>query len=219
MSGYQFTNNWFELSRADEIWKLLLPKIKPQKILEIGSFEGKSICYLVKFLEGPLEIHAVDSWAGGKDFGSIQVAKENPFDEVEKRFKHNTDLVIKESGKDVKLNVHKYTSDIGLARLLAAGYQNYFDFVYVDGSHETMDTLCDMILAYKLLREDGIMGIDDYLWHVDYRPIYRPKVAIDTFINLNLHRIDMVECNNSQVYFQKKNHIGPDGKELPVNLV
>ncbi len=214
---YQYTNNWFN-ETAERVWNALMPQIKPHKILEIGSFEGKSICYMITKLPGPLEIHAVDSWEGGKDYGSKNLMKINPFTEVEAKFKANTEKAIKESGKEVKLHTHKYTSDIGLSRLLLGGYQNYFDFIYVDGSHQTMDTLCDIILSFKLLKEGGIMGIDDYLWLVDHRPIFRPKIAVDTFVNLNLHQLDMIQTDGWQVYFQKMNHLDEDGNYKPVEL-
>lgn len=217
MSEYQYTNDWFG-QNCEKIWNVLLPKIKPQRILEVGSFEGRSICHMIKLLDGPLEIHAIDSWAGGKDIGSTELMKINPFTDVEARFQSNTKKAIEESGKEVKLNVHKYTSDIGLSRLLIAGYRDYFDFVYLDGSHETMDTLCDLILSYKLVREGGVIGVDDYLWLVNHNPIFRPKVAIDTFINLNLHRTDMIQCDNAQVYFVKRNHLDENCNYLPVVL-
>lgn len=217
MSEYNFTNKWFEKA-AEKVWDILLPKIKPQRILEIGSFEGKSICYLIHKLEGPLEIHSLDSWAGGTDIGSKELMKINPFTEVEARFKSNTKKAIEDSGKEVKLNIHKFTSDIGLSRLLIAGYQEYFDFIYCDGSHETNDTLLDIILSFKLLKENGVMCVDDYLWHTDHRPIHRPKLAIDAFINLNLHRIDMIEAKNTQAYFVKVNHLDENGNYKPVEL-
>ena len=37
-------------------------------------------------------------------------------------------------------------------------------FIYVDGSHEAPDVLFDAILAHKLVKNNGIIAFDDYLW-------------------------------------------------------
>ncbi len=84
-------------------------------------------------------------------------------------------------------------------------FKGYFDFVYVDGSHGTLDTLSDLVLSYKLLKIDGLLIVDDYLWRVSRNdPDFRPKLAIDAFTNLILSKIDFIEAGNSQVYFVKK---------------
>ena len=46
-SEFQFTNSWFD-SVARNVWDQLIPKINPSKILEIGSYEGASTCYLIQ---------------------------------------------------------------------------------------------------------------------------------------------------------------------------
>ena len=45
MENFEFTNNWFN-DAAKHQWDRLIPGIKPNKILEIGSYEGASTCYL-----------------------------------------------------------------------------------------------------------------------------------------------------------------------------
>ena len=47
LDDLEFTNNWFGRN-AEKIWDQLLPQIKPTKILEIGSYEGRSTCYLIE---------------------------------------------------------------------------------------------------------------------------------------------------------------------------
>ena len=63
---FEFTNNWFEGS-AKSVWDELLPQINPTRILEIGSYEGASTCYLIDKIGGnkDIEIHCVDTWEGG----------------------------------------------------------------------------------------------------------------------------------------------------------
>ena len=39
-----------------------------------------------------------------------------------------------------------------------------FDFIYVDGSHKCLDVALDLFLSWQILRDGGIMAIDDYLY-------------------------------------------------------
>ena len=44
--GYQFTNEWFAQNTL--IWDKVVPRHKPQRILEVGSYEGRSACYFIE---------------------------------------------------------------------------------------------------------------------------------------------------------------------------
>ena len=108
--------------------------------------------------------------------------------EVEARFLHNTKKAIAESCNEVDLFVHKGPSHFELSGLVAKGMEGYFDLIYIDGSHQAPEVLCDAVLCFLLLRKSGIIVFDDYLWHeqlpygVD--PIRSPKMAIDAFTNI-----------------------------------
>ena len=67
MDNYEFTNQWFEKT-AKPLWSQIINQSKPEKILEIGSYEGASICYLIDTLSlhhDAFEINAIDTWEGG----------------------------------------------------------------------------------------------------------------------------------------------------------
>jgi predicted O-methyltransferase YrrM len=201
-----FTAPWFNAVRPK--WDQLIPHVKPSRILEIGSYEGASACYLIETLatERALEIHCVDSWAGGVEHAS-NGQFEADMAAVEARFHRNTRLAIAKAGHAVSLTVHKEPSDIALARLLAEGRRGHFDFVYVDGSHEAPDVLGDAVLGFKLLRVGGVMAFDDYLW-VEKLPQGRdllrcPKPAIDAFVNLHLRKLDILRAPLWQLYVRK----------------
>lgn len=203
MTGYDFTNDWFEQT-AKATWDDLFSKfIKPKKILEIGSFEGKSVCYLIEKLgrESDLEIHAIDTWAGGYDINDALARAEIQMSDVEARFHKNVKLAAESVPNQIQIHVHKGCSDREMAKLLVIGHE--FDFIYVDGSHETFDTLVDLVFAFKLLKVGGLLAVDDYLWQNEDKPYCKPKFAIDAFVNLALHKITLVRANNSQVYFLK----------------
>ena len=207
MSDYHFTTAWFD-SVARTTWDQIIPQIRPTKILEIGSYEGASTCYLIDTLasESDIEIHCVDTWAGGIEH---QYGGAAPSDmaSVEARFIHNVRTAIGKARRKVELTVHKGFSDDCLARLVAAGRKGFFDFVYVDGSHQSPDVLCDAILGFKLLRVGGFMAFDDYLWSesmVDKKdPIRCPKLAIDSFTNVFCQKTEIIRAPLYQLYLRK----------------
>lgn len=199
----QFSNDWFGLT-AKRNWNHLLPQIKPEKILEIGSFEGRSTCFLIEknTWAKKLEIHCVDTWAGGIEHkGQVDMLS------VEGRFDRNTSKLIRESSSEVSLVKHKGYSDIILSRLLADGFSGYFDFVYVDGSHQAPDVLLDAIMAFKLVKIGGLIAFDDYTWAENLSggrdPLRCPKIAIDAFTNIFFRKIGFLNAPISQIYLKK----------------
>ena len=66
VKDYQFTNNWFEHGVRGE-WENFIPEINPSRILEVGLYEGASVCYLIDKLaaKSDIEIHCIDTWEGG----------------------------------------------------------------------------------------------------------------------------------------------------------
>lgn len=186
----------------------MIPQVNPTRILEIGSYEGASACYLIDLLskEKRVEIHCIDSWEGGlenKAGGFV----ESDMSAVERRFLHNTGVSRARAAHAVDLVCHKGYSDRELAKLLAEGKQGYFDFIYVDGSHQAPDVLCDAVLSFRLLRAQGVIAFDDYLWSeplpygVD--PIRCPKPAIDAFTNLYCRKLRLLVAPPLQLYVQK----------------
>jgi predicted O-methyltransferase YrrM len=201
--NYKFTNAWFEYT-GSTIIENIFPALKPTKILEIGSYEGRSTCAFIESIceDRPLEIHCVDTWEGGVEHEDINMG------DVESRFLHNTAVSIKKSKQEVDLETHKGQSDFHLSKLLAEGKRNYFDFIYVDGSHQAPDVLCDAVLAFRLLKVGGMIAFDDYLWHEhdeDKKELARcPKYAIDSFINAYWRKLHIPHLAPLyQMYVQK----------------
>jgi hypothetical protein len=204
-----FSNNWFGKIQGN--WEVLLESLKPTKILEVGSFEGASVRFLIERLanESDIEIHCIDSWEGGiehKPGGFV----ESDMSSVEQRFRHNTRLAIESAKKQVVLRVHKGYSDVMLSGLLAGGKTGYFDFIYIDGSHQAPDVLLDAVIAFRLLRVGGIIAFDDYLWFEDLPSgidlLRCPKPAIDAFVNLNFRKLKVLHAPLRQIYVQKTEH-------------
>lgn len=198
----QYGHNWFEHG-ARHIWEQMIPLIDPGTILEVGSYEGASTCFLIDSLanQHPIELHCVDSWEGGVEHQGSDMGA------VEARFHHNTAHAITHAAHLVELFVHKGLSDAGLVKLLAAGKAGYFDFVYIDGSHQAPDVLADAVLGFKLLKMGGVMAFDDYIWFEDLPtgkdPLRCPKPAIDAFVNINMRKLDIVPAPIGQFYIRK----------------
>ena len=197
-----FTSTWFA-DVAKNNWEQLIPKLNPKRILEIGSYEGASSCYLIQKLanEHSLELHCVDPWQG---YGELPNTDMNV---VEKRFDTNINIARAAAKYAVDVVKHKEPSDIALSKLLASGKRNYFDFVYVDGAHYAPEVLFDAVAAFRLARPGGVIAFDDYLLTetipANRDPILSPKPAIDAFVNLYCRKLNIINAPLYQLYVQK----------------
>jgi predicted O-methyltransferase YrrM len=92
-----------------------------------------------------------------------------------------------------------------MAELLVNNKENYFDLVYVDGSHTADDVIFDACFAFKLCRPGGIIIFDDYLWPVVKKlPLEKkPKMAIDAFTNIFHDKITIIQKSLYQLYVVK----------------
>jgi hypothetical protein len=203
---YQFTNNWFG-NVAKLVWDQLIPNVNPARILEVGSYEGASTCYLIDTLspKHSLDLHCIDTWEGGVEHttgpGVVDMTA------VEARFQHNVKLAESKAPNPINLNFYKGYSDREMARLLSSGKGSYFDFIYIDGSHQAPDVLCDALLAFRLLRVGGFIAFDDYLWSEQLStgvdPVRCPKPAIDAFTNIYCRKVRIISAPLYQLYVQK----------------
>jgi len=207
MENFKFTNTWFNDS-AKHQWEKLINQIKPKKILEIGSYEGASACYLIQKLakENPIEIHCIDSWNIKMGLESdLKYYGENvDMGTVETFFKLNTKLAIEKVPNKVNLFIHKGFSADQLVKLLSDGKKNYFDFIYIDGSHIGTDVLLDAVLSFRLLKIGGVIAFDDYLWPAKDKDLTKvPKLAIDSFVNLFSSKLSIFNAPIYQLYIKK----------------
>ena len=200
-SDFEFTNTWFV--GAKPIWANLLSRLRPRRMLEIGSYEGQSTCFLIE-TAGALhesEVHCIDTWQGGIEHDSVDMSA------VERRFLNNTRLACAQTQHSITLTLHRSRSDLALAQLFVQVYENYFDFIYIDGSHQAPDVLADAILSFRLLRKGGIIAFDDYLWWENLPDgpdlLRMPKVAIDAFINLHFRQLRVIMAPLYQIYIEK----------------
>jgi predicted O-methyltransferase YrrM len=142
-----FSQKWF--LNNFEIFHHYLPKNLDTNFsyLEIGSYEGLSALNIL-FNYKNSKVTTIDLWAKSNiNSESLSV----DFNEIEKRFDENLE--------GYKFNKIKNDSVVALRELLKK--RIFFDFIYIDGSHNGEDILSDAIESYKLLNMGGIMIFDD----------------------------------------------------------
>jgi predicted O-methyltransferase YrrM len=178
----EFTQDWFShnILGLTEMMKLL-PERK--RILEIGSFEGRSsIWFHNQLIENTdSKIMCLDTWKGSEEHAGID------FMAVYKRFLKNiADLpMLNWAGLDVSSHFAIQWND-----------EDYYNFIYIDGSHQAPDVLIDAIFAWKMLEVGGIMVFDDYAWGNELPVLHRPKPAIDVFMMIFAEKLTLLMIGN-----------------------
>lgn len=166
----KFTQNWFETTAKNNFERFLEPYKNKDgiKFLEIGCFEGMATRWMLEnVLTGKSDITVIDTFEGSLEHvrDKIEIIGRKGFEENIEEFK---DKVIIKQG---------FSQDI-LPKLEPKS----FDFIYVDGSHLACDALQDMCFAWQLLKDGGVMIMDDYAWNgfIDH---LNACIAIDAFLD------------------------------------
>jgi predicted O-methyltransferase YrrM len=194
---HSFTQDWF--SQHISLWEKLFADFFPDGIdrcLEIGSFEGRSTCWILEnALSDDGTISCVDTWEGSPEISREAALQSWP------RFVHNVGL---SKGPDQKVIYLREKSSLALANLIVDKQTESFDFIYVDGSHTASDTLTDAVNAFTLLKEGGLMVFDDYMWELQCDILVRPKMAIDAFTTIFHRQLITVACGIQYVIRKQK---------------
>lgn len=193
---YEFTQDWF--APVAGTWEQLFAQLKPKKVLEIGSFEGRTAVWMAHVM-GEGEVYCVDPIMpmvrpNGDEFKFDMHA-------VRERFKRNIACI--EINTDCTVEWFPKTSAEVLPGLID-NERGTFDVVYVDGAHDAMNCLRDMVMGFELLRPGGLMIVDDYLLRLNDNPAQSPKLAIDAFTNVYREHMNMICASNAQAYIQKR---------------
>lgn len=168
---YAFSIDWF--SEYIPIWEELFASLEGKpglNYLEIGVFEGKSFFWVLDNIltHESSRATAIDIFPS----------------DVEDRFMAN----LHASGKEARVTVVKGSSQVVL-RDLSMGS---FDLIYVDGSHAAKDVLADAVLCWPLLKNGGLMILDDYQWSLEWPLEFRPQIAIDSFLTVFRNDLQVV---------------------------
>lgn len=142
------------------------------RFLEIGSFEGLSTNW---FLDNILtdkssKIYCVDTFEGSTgEHDNLDLTN------LYKLFLQNT------QDKKEQIEIFKGKSNQMLFDKKIRDEK--FDFIFIDGCHESKEVLEDAVLSWELLKVGGIMNFDDVLWgDFQNQPTKTPRLAVEAFL-------------------------------------
>jgi predicted O-methyltransferase YrrM len=184
-----FTSDWFSnnaLVNFDYITNYLNKEKQINSILEIGSHEGRSACWMLEnMLSDTGTMTCIDPFADRPvtAFAEDSIPEDRT---IETRFRAN---IAEVKGADQTVNVMVDLSFSALAQLIVDKQQ--YDFIYVDGTHHADEVLADAVMCFGMLQSGGVMLFDDYLWEDDPRHLGRCKASIDAFVNMFYDRLKL----------------------------
>ncbi|MBB6468929.1 glycosyltransferase [Aminobacter carboxidus] len=171
--GKAFSRDW--TSHHVPVWERLLRERshEPLRVLEVGSFEGRSALFFLQFLPN-CQLTCIDTFEGSIEHRTAGECHHTDMADVEARFDANTQPFAH------RLEKVKAFSIEALAEMQRASRR--FDIVYVDGDHHAASAFTDAQQSWDLLVSGGIMILDDYQWQPTKPAPERPKAGIDAFL-------------------------------------
>jgi predicted O-methyltransferase YrrM len=152
---YQNIQGWFSYESIYDTAVTRAPNTA--KFVEIGSWRGKSSCYLGVVIENSgknITVDCVDTWKGSL---AEEVHQQDPSvinDTLYDEFLQNTQSLqhILKPVRMTSMEAVKQYADESL------------DFVLIDGSHEYEDVVDDITEWLKKVKPGGMLAGDDYAW-------------------------------------------------------
>lgn len=165
---------------------------KPIRFLEIGSWVGSSTITWTKSLlklTSNVEVYCVDPW--------------KPYFDTTLNTDKHYHLMNKIAANKQALNIFKHNIKLakieklisysqGTSRDILPNFASeYFDIVYIDGSHLLSDVQYDVSQAKRLIKEDGIICGDDLELQLHESNLDEHKIALNSnkdFVTDSLNR-------------------------------
>ena len=172
--------NWSSIHHKH--WKPILDKHlnldQPITMIEVGCFEGRSTVWFADYLSHhpSSRMFCVDTWMGGEEIERTNLRFD--MNTVRSNFFEN----VRELKEKDKIITHMMQSERALSGLFTKYYRG-IDFIYLDGSHTQRDTLVDLTFCISLLKQGGVVIVDDYNNNMaTNNPLLRPKDAVDFIV-------------------------------------
>ena len=191
---YKFSIDWF--SRKSPAWEVALADFagKPDvQYLEVGVYEGRSVVWMLEnILTDPtshvtgIDIFYVQNAAGEGEYSPAQ------------RDLYESNVIA--AGGEGRFTTITEFSQTALRKLPL----NYYDIIYIDGSHFAPSVLEDAILSLRLLKEGGILIFDDYRWWPGAARIKSPRYAIDIFLEMFADQLEVLHTESQVIVRRKK---------------
>ena len=170
--GKQLSTDWASYHLT--MWRRVLSPLRhePLRILEIGSWEGRSALFFLNFFPHST-ITCIDTFAGSDADSAYEELAEKLLN-IENRFDHNL------APFGSRVEKLKGLSEDCLRWL--AEQRRRFDLAYIDGSHIYDDVMADSIGVWPLIDPGGVIIWDDYKYGAHLSAEQRPQAAIDNFL-------------------------------------
>lgn len=183
-----FWNKKFSVDWTTEhlpVWHRILAdrRRQPVRIVEIGSWEGRSAVFFLKYFKYS-KIVCIDTFDGTESlrrhptWGQQIASIESCFDYNLAQFGDRVEKIKRESKR-------------ALDDLLIAGRK--FDLAYIDGDHKRDNVWEDTVRTWELVQPGGIIIWDDYGWPPHYPSEDRPQAAIDYFLASRANQHELLE--------------------------
>jgi predicted O-methyltransferase YrrM len=148
MYNYNFTTDWFQNSSLKGLLLDLVNPLEANQILEIGSYEGASACFIADNLLDHEEsfLICVDPFSTDDsttivNTSTIEIYKKN--------------IAESKNYKKIKFN-QQFSKDFFEKNTII------YNFIYIDGSHTPEDITLDFEYSLKFISKNGIIWMDDY---------------------------------------------------------
>ena len=196
--GYRLSYNWFPIIPIEDF------ENKPVKYLEIGAFYGFNMISVAETycLHPESKLYCIDPWLDYQDYYEYKGQQDNTYN----HFLNN----IEKSGIKDKTIIKRGFSNEEIVKF----EDNFFDIIYIDGSHEPEYVLEDAVLSFRKLKVGGIMIFDDYGWG---GPDLTQR-GIDGFLSGYHKKIELINLNHNSQTFIKKIKGHSSNNSTPVKL-
>jgi len=153
---------------TDAIFEELIIEIKPNIIVEVGTWKGASAIHMAEMVKKHnlnTKIYCIDTWLGAEEFWTSakgtperNLFLKNGYPSIYYRFLSN---VFHTKNENIIIPIPN-TSHIGA--VILKYYNIKPDLIYIDGSHLYGDVLSDLNDYYGLLDNGKIIFGDDLNW-------------------------------------------------------
>jgi hypothetical protein len=176
--GFRTATNWLSFIRPGPL--------TPVNYLEIGVFCGHNIVSFERIYgrHPDSRLYGIDPW------NLVNNEYDEKFNQTS-NYSHCLTNILS-TGKAEKFDLRKGFSHTEINRL----NDDFFDFIYIDGNHNTPNVVEDAVLAFRKLKTNGYLIFDDYDWE-------SVKKGVDTFAAAYSNKIKWVGIAWGQNFFKK----------------
>lgn len=182
--------NWFEGAARHNFERFLGEfKDKPVSFLQLGAYTGDASVWLAQNILTNIDsmLVDVDTWKGSNE-------------DVHRTFNWDDVLTVYVSRTMDYQNIYQW---IATTDRFFTENTDMFDFIYVDADHTANAVYKDGTNAWQILKPNGILAFDDYLWgeELDNQEL-APRPGVDKFLSEHEGKYELLD-KGFQVWIRK----------------